>query len=77
MSDGWVATQSAEWPRTASSRWAPSRAGQPVPGTRLLQGFEMSWKYGQRVRCSRFPPVVAVFRSCPEAPESSACDRAG
>ncbi len=77
MSEGWVAMQSGEWPRTARSRWAPSRAGQPVPGARLLQGLVVSWKYGHRVRWRRFPPVVAELRSCPDAPASSACDSTG
>ena len=33
-----------------------------------------SWKYAQRVRCSRLPPVVARLRSWPEAPATSASD---
>ena len=45
------------------------------PGSRLLQpGSAMSRKYGQRVRCSRLPPIVAMLRSCGDAPASSACD---
>ncbi|CAM5723026.1 hypothetical protein SBADM41S_05915 [Streptomyces badius] len=44
MSEGLVATHSGECPRIARSRWVPSRAGQPEPGSRLLQGLETSWK---------------------------------
>ncbi|KOG91008.1 hypothetical protein ADK38_05540 [Streptomyces varsoviensis] len=44
MSEGCVATQCAEWPSTARSRCTPSRAGQPVPGSRLLHGLPTSWK---------------------------------
>ncbi|CAM5456136.1 hypothetical protein SCALM49S_05158 [Streptomyces californicus] len=44
MSDGLVATHSGEYPRIARSRFDPSYAGQPEPGTRLLQGLETSWK---------------------------------
>ncbi|KOG91009.1 hypothetical protein ADK38_05545 [Streptomyces varsoviensis] len=29
------------------------------------------------MRWSRFPPVVAALRSCPDAPASRACDSAG
>jgi hypothetical protein len=50
MSDGWVATHASEWPKIAWSRWWPSRAEQPEPGPRLLQGLDTSWKYTQRVR---------------------------
>src|SRR5581483_8072287 len=59
--------------RVAEHRQVPVLAlapGQPLPGSRLLHGFVTSWKYGQRVRCRRLPPVVAAFRSCPEAPAS-------
>ena len=31
-----------------------------------------SRKYRQRVRCRRFPPIVAMLRSCGEAPASNA-----
>ena len=41
----------------------PRAPGSRVPGSRLLHGFVTSWKYGQRVRCSRLPPVVARLRS--------------
>ena len=61
-------------PRIASVRLKPSMAEQPVPGSRLLQGVAVSRKYTHRVRCSRLPPVVAMLRSCVEAPESMACD---
>ena len=73
MSDGCVATQCSECPRIAWLRCSPSRAAQPEPGSRLLHGVVTSWKYAQRVRCSRLPPVVAMLRSCPDAPASSAC----
>ena len=36
-----------------------------------------SWKYTHRVRCSRFPAVVARFRNWPDAPASNAWDRTG
>jgi ABC-type transport system substrate-binding protein len=52
-------------------------AEQPEPGSRLLQGVVTSWKYTHRVRCRRFPPVVARLRSCPDAPASSACASTG
>ena len=55
-------------------RLAPSMAGQPVPGSRLLQGMAVSRKYTQRVRCSRLPAVVAMLRSWAEAPARMACD---
>ena len=41
-------------------------------GSRLLHGIETSWKYGQRVRCSRLPATVAALRIWPEAPFSTA-----
>ncbi len=44
MSEGCVATQCSDAPRTAALRWKPSRAGQPEPGSRLLQGVVTSWK---------------------------------
>ena len=55
-------------------RLAPSIAEQPVPGSRLLQGMAVSRKYMQRVRCSRLPAVVAMLRSCADAPARIACD---
>ena len=55
----------------------PVRAGQPDPACRLLHGLLTSWKYRHRVRCNRFPPTVAMFRSCPDAPESNAWDSTG
>ena len=72
MSEGWVATQCGDPPRMARLRWSPARAGQPEPGTRLLHGLVTSWKYRQRVRCSRLPPTVAMLRSWPDAPASTA-----
>ena len=76
MSDGWVATHAlpppAECPSIARFSWSPATAGQPDPGLRLLHGIETSWKYPQRVRCSRFPPTVAMLRICPDAPLSTA-----
>lgn len=38
MSEGWTATQWSEAPRTALWWCSPVTAGQPLPGTRLLQG---------------------------------------
>ena len=72
MSDGCVATHWSECPMMARLLWSPSIAGQPEPGCRLLQGREMSWKYGQRVRSSRLPPTVAMFRIWPDAPARTA-----
>jgi len=63
MSDGFVAMQWSLVPRTASMRLLPVMAGQPVPGSRLLQGMAVSRKYTQRVRWSRLPAVVAMLRS--------------
>src|SRR5688572_32776010 len=62
MSDGLVAMQDGLVPRIASERLAPSIASQPEPGARLLQRIAVSRKYMQRVRCRRFPAVVAMLR---------------
>ena len=64
-------------PSTACSRFSPPRASHPAPGWRLLQALAGSWKYAQRVRCSRLPPTVAALRNCAEAPDSSASATAG
>ena len=77
MSDGWVAMQCSETPKMAISREWPPIAEQPDPGSRLLHRVVRSWKYTQRVRCSRLPPVVARLRSWPDAPATSASDRTG
>src|ERR1700747_3031534 len=74
MSDGFVAMQCSLVPRTASMRLLPVIAGQPVPGSRLLQGMAVSRKYTQRVRWSRLPAVVAMLRSWADAPDRMACD---
>src|SRR5205814_2283957 len=74
MSDGLVAMQLSLVPRTASVRLLPVIAGQPVPGSRLLRGITVSRKYMHRVRWSRLPAVVAMLRSCAEAPARRACD---
>jgi hypothetical protein len=50
----------------------PVSAGQPLPGVRLLQGVAGSRKYPQRVRCNRFPPMLAMFLIWGEALWSSA-----
>src|SRR5437773_10013193 len=68
MSDGLVAMQCSLVPNTASERLLPVMAGQPVPDSRLLQGIAVSRKYTHRVRCSRLPAVVAILRSCADAP---------
>jgi hypothetical protein len=53
-------------------------AAQPDPGARLLQADTVgSRKYRQRVRCSRFPPIVAMFRNWVEAPASNASHTSG
>src|SRR5262245_41817495 len=44
MSDGFVAIQWSLVPRMASVRLLPVMAGQPVPGSRLLQGIAVSRK---------------------------------
>jgi hypothetical protein len=44
MSDGCVAMHRSDQPRIARFECSPSRAGQPEPGSRLLQGFVTSWK---------------------------------
>src|SRR5262245_64505740 len=74
MSEGLVAMQCSLVPRIASIRLAPVIAGHPVPGSRLLHGMAVSRKYMQRVRWSKLPAVVAILRSCAEAPESMAFD---
>src|SRR5437868_4601073 len=74
MSDGFVAMQCSLVPRTARVRLLPVIAGQPVPGSRLLQGIAVSRKYTHRVRWSRLPAVVAILRSCADAPLRIACE---
>src|SRR5713101_8552977 len=74
MSDGLVAMQCSLVPRTASVRLLPVMAGQPVPGSRLLQGIAASRKYMHRVRWSRLPAVVAILRSCADAPARRDCE---
>src|SRR5882724_1500562 len=74
MSEALVAMQCSEVPRMASERLNPVMAGQPLPGVRLLQGMAVSRKYTQRVRCRRLPAVVAMLRSCADAPWRIACD---
>src|SRR5262249_44219954 len=74
MSDGLVAMQCSLVPRMASVRLLPVMAGQPVPGSRLLQGMAGSRQYTDRVRWSRLPAVVAMLRSWAEAPARRACD---
>src|SRR5579863_9347493 len=70
-SDGFVATQSSDHPKIARLRLNPYRAEHPAPGRRLLQGrSSSSRKYAQRVRCMMFPPMVAMFRSWPDAAKS-------
>ena len=44
MSEGLAAMQCSLVPRTASVRFAPPIAEQPVPGSRLLQGLAVSRK---------------------------------
>ena len=47
----------------------PVPAAHPLPGSRLLHDENVvCMKYGQRVRCNRFPPAVAMLRSCVVAP---------
>src|SRR5687768_11948970 len=77
MPEGLVAMQLSLVPRTASTRLAPVMAGQPEPGARLLQGMAVSRKYMHRVRWSRLPAVVAMLRSCADAPARMACDKTG
>src|SRR3977135_49721 len=74
MSEGLVAMHCSLVPRMASMRLLPVMAGQPVPGSRLLHGIAVSRKYMHRVRWSKLPAVVAMLRSCADAPERSACD---
>jgi len=73
--EGLVAMQYSLVPKTASVLLLPVMAGHPVPGSRLLQGMAVSRKYGQRVRCNRFPAPVAMLRMCGDAPFRMACDR--
>src|SRR5437867_4283543 len=74
MYEGLVAMQCSLVPRTASVRLLPVIAGQPVPGSRLLQDMAVSRKYMHRVRWSKLPAVVAMLRSCADAPARRACD---
>src|SRR2546429_3035382 len=74
MSDGLVAMQCSLVPRTARVRLLPVMAGQPLPGSRLLQGMAVSRKYTHRVRWSRLPAVVAMLRSWADAPARRAWD---
>src|SRR6266566_9765514 len=77
ISEGLLAMQCSLVPRTASERLAPVMAGQPVPGSRLLQGMAVSRKYMHRVRWRILPAVVAMFRRWAEAPLRRACERTG
>src|SRR6266436_2184303 len=74
ISEGLVAMQCSLVPRTASELLLPMMAGQPVPGSRLLQGMAVSRKYMHRVRWSRLPAVVAMLRSWADAPARRACE---
>jgi hypothetical protein len=58
-------------------RFAPVIAGQPLPGSRRLHGIATSRKYPHRVRCIRFPPMLAMLRSCCDALASSAREITG
>ena len=62
-------------PRMASVRLLPPIAEHPVPGSRLLHAMAVSRKYTHRVRWSRLPAVVAMLRSCAEAPARRAWDK--
>ena len=69
-SDGCTATQSCVQPKMAWRSCRPASDVQPLPGSRLLQGHgsgSSARKYGQRVRCSTFPPMVARLRIWAEA----------
>jgi hypothetical protein len=66
--------QSLLVPKIASDRLSPSIAEHPAPGVLLLHAIAVLRKYMHRVRCSRFPPVVAMFLNCAEAPANNACD---
>src|SRR5215468_456232 len=74
MSGGFVAMQGSLVPSIAGIRLEPGIGGHPVPGSRLLHGMAVSRQYTQRVRLSKLPPVVAILRSCAEAPERMVCD---
>src|SRR5437016_12640824 len=71
MSDGLVAMQCSLVPRMARVRLLPVMAGQPVPGSRLLNGLAGSRKYMHRVRCRELPAVVAMLRTCADTPPRS------
>jgi len=57
-------------------RLKPSMAEQPVPGSRLLQGRGRIVEVVASARWRRFPPLVAILRSCGEAPARIARERA-
>src|SRR5258708_35012730 len=75
MSEGLVAMQCSLVPRTASERLAPVMAGQPVPGSRLLQGMAVSRKYIHRVRWRMLPAGGGLFLTCAGAPLGKGCRR--
>src|ERR1700722_8076512 len=77
MSDGLLAMHASLTPRIARVRLKPLIAEHPEPGSRLLQAMAVSRKYTHLVRCNRLPPVVAMLRSCADAPASNACDSTG
>ena len=55
-----------------------SMGGNLLQRTRLLHGSSTSArKYGQRVRCSRLPPIEAMLRSCCDALRNNASGIAG
>ena len=69
-SEGCTATQSWVQPKMAWRSCRPASEVQPLPGSRLWHGQgsgSSARKYGQRVRCSTFPPIVARFRIWAEA----------
>src|SRR5258706_14726028 len=63
MSEGLVAMQCSLVPSTASERLLPVMAGQPLPGSRLLQGMAVSRKYMHRVGWSKLTAGFALLWS--------------
>jgi len=66
-SEACVATHNGLVPNKAAWRFSPESAPHPLPGFLLLQASCSLRKYGQRVRCNRLPPTVAILRICPLA----------
>ena len=59
---------SARASRSSASIAAPKDSAVAARPRSSRSAVVTSWKYTQRVRCSRMPPVEAIARICPDAP---------